>query len=342
MLTLLTFPSVYGRLIYHSELRPCQVSIPLLKPFQSYDYNLEKVKISTRIPLQDIVSITKGSPTLLGVSAPTHRNIGAYIVSPLEETSRDPIQNAGFIVEWRNVRQRTRVTSYSLRNSVDLPASPSGPNVSPNNTSGITGGSTSASPTRLRPLSPLSSAPQRQASTSSSTTAPPNTNKATTRAHAPSRAKRYPPPLLHTPTAALLSRLLSSTALPSPEMSTGGNGNAASTSFAAFKAFPIDPARTRREGSTCVESAAPDELASVSTCQEAVDLMVDAIVRACADAHAHGHTQAKTNPGKGTDKGKGKSDEVPSVRRKDIVRFVFCLLFLSSYVPLLIIPLWRR
>ncbi|KAI0005981.1 SacI homology domain-containing protein [Russula compacta] len=262
----------------------------------SYDYNLEKVKVSTRIPLQDIVSITKG----------------AYIVSPLEETSRDPIQNAGFIVEWRNVRQRTRVTSYSLRNSVDLPASPSGPNVSPNDTSGITDRSTSASPTRLRPLSPLSSASQRQASTSSSTTAPSNTSKATARAHAPSTVKRQPPPLLRTPTVARLSRLLLSTAPPSPETSTGGNGNAASTSFAAFKAFPIDPARMRREGSTCVESAAPDELASASTCQEAVDLVVDAIVRACADADAHGHTtQAGTDSGKGTDKGKGKSDGVP-------------------------------
>ena len=30
--------------------------------FQSYDYNLEKVKISTRIPLYDIVGISKGYP----------------------------------------------------------------------------------------------------------------------------------------------------------------------------------------------------------------------------------------------------------------------------------------
>ena len=28
--------------------------------FQSYDYNLEKVKISTRIPLRDIIGISKG------------------------------------------------------------------------------------------------------------------------------------------------------------------------------------------------------------------------------------------------------------------------------------------
>ncbi|KZT09631.1 uncharacterized protein LAESUDRAFT_722598 [Laetiporus sulphureus 93-53] len=73
----------------------------------SYDYTLEKVKMYTLVPLQDIVRITKG----------------AYILSPLEEASRDPLQNAGFLITWRNVDQDTRVTSYSIRNSVD-PASP--------------------------------------------------------------------------------------------------------------------------------------------------------------------------------------------------------------------------
>ncbi|KAI0664663.1 SacI homology domain-containing protein [Cubamyces menziesii] len=79
----------------------------------SYDYTLEKVKMYTRVPLGDIVGITKG----------------AYILSPLEETSRDPLQNSGFIVSWHNSQdQDTRVTSYSIRNSLDLstpPASPS-------------------------------------------------------------------------------------------------------------------------------------------------------------------------------------------------------------------------
>ncbi|PCH37867.1 hypothetical protein WOLCODRAFT_161110 [Wolfiporia cocos MD-104 SS10] len=67
----------------------------------SYDYTLEKVKMYTRVPLCDIVQITKG----------------AYILSPLEEASRDPLQNAGFVVTWRNVGQDTRVTSYSIRNN---------------------------------------------------------------------------------------------------------------------------------------------------------------------------------------------------------------------------------
>jgi hypothetical protein len=83
-------------------------------------------------------------------------------------------------------------------------------------------------------------------------------------------------------------------------------------SFAAFKALPIDPARTRRGGSTFVVESAPDELAAASTCGEAVDLMVDAIVRACAEAElgAHVHT------------GTGKDDVVPSVYQGDIVRSV--------------------
>ncbi|PBK97085.1 hypothetical protein ARMGADRAFT_1052868 [Armillaria gallica] len=70
----------------------------------SYDYTLQKVKKYTRIPLGDITGITKG----------------AYILSPLEEASRDPEQNAGFVIEWLSSREITRVTSYSMRNSSDL------------------------------------------------------------------------------------------------------------------------------------------------------------------------------------------------------------------------------
>jgi len=74
----------------------------------SYDYTLEKVKMYTRVPLGDIASITKG----------------AYILSPLEEASRDPIQNAGFVVTWFNTNQITRLTSYSVRNSWTPSSSP--------------------------------------------------------------------------------------------------------------------------------------------------------------------------------------------------------------------------
>jgi len=69
----------------------------------SYDYTLEKVKLYTRVPLGDIVGISKG----------------AYILSPLEEASRDPVQNAGFVVTWLTSKQTTRITSYSLRNTLE-------------------------------------------------------------------------------------------------------------------------------------------------------------------------------------------------------------------------------
>ncbi|KAG5645593.1 hypothetical protein DXG03_005731 [Asterophora parasitica] len=71
----------------------------------SYDYTLEKVKLYTRVPLGDIIGISKG----------------AYILSPLEEASRDPVQNAGFVMTWHNSNQITRATSYSVRRSLDVP-----------------------------------------------------------------------------------------------------------------------------------------------------------------------------------------------------------------------------
>jgi hypothetical protein len=52
--------------------------------------------------------------------------IGAYILSPLEESSRDPEQNGGFVLTWSTSNQESRVTSYSVRNSLD-PGSPSPP-----------------------------------------------------------------------------------------------------------------------------------------------------------------------------------------------------------------------
>ncbi|EJD44199.1 hypothetical protein AURDEDRAFT_145215 [Auricularia subglabra TFB-10046 SS5] len=72
----------------------------------SYDYNLEKVNMFTRVPLGDIVGLRKGP----------------YILSPLEEASRDPTQNYGFMVAYLPTRQDTRVSSYSVRNSIDTAA----------------------------------------------------------------------------------------------------------------------------------------------------------------------------------------------------------------------------
>jgi len=45
---------------------------------------------------------------------------GAYIISPLEEASRDPVQNAGFSVYWHASDQITlRMSSYSMRNRLE-------------------------------------------------------------------------------------------------------------------------------------------------------------------------------------------------------------------------------
>ncbi|KIY65285.1 hypothetical protein CYLTODRAFT_357070 [Cylindrobasidium torrendii FP15055 ss-10] len=74
----------------------------------SYDYTLQKVKKYTRVPLGDLLTVKKG----------------AYILSPLEEASRDPDQNAGFVLEWLNKHEETRLTSYSIRNSADGPSTP--------------------------------------------------------------------------------------------------------------------------------------------------------------------------------------------------------------------------
>ncbi|KAG7448009.1 uncharacterized protein BT62DRAFT_890388 [Guyanagaster necrorhizus] len=80
----------------------------------SYDYTLQKVKRYTRVPLGDIIGITKGECDSTVIVR------CAYILSPLEEASRDPEQNAGFVIEWLSSREITRVTSYSMRNSLEL------------------------------------------------------------------------------------------------------------------------------------------------------------------------------------------------------------------------------
>ncbi|CAL1705121.1 unnamed protein product [Somion occarium] len=169
----------------------------------SYDYTLEKVKMYTRVPLGDIISIRKG----------------AYILSPLEEASRDPLQNAGFIVTWRNTHQDTRVTSYSIRNSLDLTSPPASPRA---------------------PTSPKS-------------------------------------PRLPSRRNTALSRILSNAAAPAINDDV---------TFATFKVLPIDPARNRRDNGSFIEPA--DELTGASNCKEIVDLMVQAIQKACMDV-GNGH-----------------------------------------------------
>lgn len=152
----------------------------------------------------------------MSLPTPITRPIGAYILSPLEEASRDPLQNAGFVVSWRNLHnQDTRLTSYSIRNSLDLTTPPASPSV--------------ATTPRF------------------SLTAP--------------RNNTLP-----------LSRILSDAAAP-----VAGQ----ETIFAAFKALPVDPARSRRESGSFIQP--DDELASAKNCKEAVNMIVEAIRQAGKD-----------------------------------------------------------
>ncbi|KAG9102629.1 hypothetical protein FRC06_001582 [Ceratobasidium sp. 370] len=72
-----------------------------------FDYEMDKVVSSRRVPLGDIVSIKQG----------------AYILSTLHEASIDPVENYGFSITYRPTRQDIRLTTYSMRNK-PAPASP--------------------------------------------------------------------------------------------------------------------------------------------------------------------------------------------------------------------------
>ena len=177
---------------------------------------------------------------------------GAYILSPLEEASRDPIQNAGFMISWLNTNQTTRVSSYSLRNSMDLAISPP---QSPAK-------STFATRTIARASSPF---------TRRSLDGAPSPSPSSLNSHplASGSLKKGP----------MLSKILSSA---SPIFGSD-------TTFAAFKALPVDPTRTR-PGSDTGYAEPADDLTGAATCKEAVDLMVDMIRRACEDfGSTHGN-----------------------------------------------------
>ncbi|TDL25045.1 hypothetical protein BD410DRAFT_718891 [Rickenella mellea] len=172
----------------------------------SYDYTLEKVAKYDRLPLGNILGIMKG----------------AYILSTLEEGSRDVLQNYGFVVNFLNSGQTTRVTSYSFRNSADFPDE-------------------------------LQSIPDRGSpSTSASRGSRPK----------PVRSKSR------------LSQMISGSRSVGDQLS----------SYVAFKSLPVDPMHMRRAKEGFEElSIGSDDLSRAETCKDAVNVIVDAIVRACAD-----------------------------------------------------------
>ncbi|KAH7103991.1 SacI homology domain-containing protein [Auriculariales sp. MPI-PUGE-AT-0066] len=204
----------------------------------SYDYNLEKVKVSTRIPLGDIVGLRKGS----------------YILSTLDETSRDPEQNYGLVVAYLPTNQDTRLTSYSVRNSVN-PATIPLPASAPS-TPGPTSESTFGRRISLR-RNPSA------LSTSSQTTAPTASGVSRRISMRPSASRQ---------STNMLSRILTNVAV-------GSNSN--DVICAAFKALPVDSSKARR-GSTLAGAPFKDPL----NCKEAVDSIVDTIRDACAEVGA--------------------------------------------------------
>ncbi|CAE6426462.1 unnamed protein product, partial [Rhizoctonia solani] len=70
-----------------------------------FDYEMDKVVSSRRIPLGDVVNIKQG----------------AYILSTLHEASKDPAENYGFSITYRIAHQDIRLTTYSMRNRPALP-----------------------------------------------------------------------------------------------------------------------------------------------------------------------------------------------------------------------------
>jgi hypothetical protein len=156
-------------------------------------------------------------------------------LSPLEEASRDPIQNAGFSVTWLNTDLvSSRTASYSYENNPMDISFASGNQFGSRST-----GDNKSSASQIR-----------------------------------GGAKRIS-------ISSRISRIMSTT---STARSTVSDDRAQSgdTSFAAFKVLPVDPARVRSESTTGYAEPA-DDLAGATTCKEAVDLIADAIKRACHD-----------------------------------------------------------
>lgn len=210
----------------------------------------------TRVPLGDITKIGKGDPRSRlqpyreksSVANGVPLALGAYILSPLEEASRDPVQNAGFVLSWNSQNQETRVTSYAVRNTADLPSTPTTPS-GPKGGDDNSGGGEFPLLAAFPPL--LARVPVR----------PPSTVDGGSGRPTPSRR------------GTALSRLLTKAAPAGPS----------ETTWAAFKVLPVDPARVRQGSTGSFADAAGDDLSAATNCREAVEMIVDAIQEACSD-----------------------------------------------------------
>ena len=66
----------------------------------SFNYPLDKVVGFTRVPLVSITTLQQG----------------AYILSALNESGRDPNENSGFAIEFNTGKESSRYSTYSMRN----------------------------------------------------------------------------------------------------------------------------------------------------------------------------------------------------------------------------------
>ncbi|BGP46172.1 hypothetical protein JCM10450v2_002012 [Rhodotorula kratochvilovae] len=106
----------------------------------SYEYTLQKVSSSVRIPVGSIAGV----------------QTGAYILSSLDAAARDPAENYGFLLRFHDDDATERVKTYSLRVT------------SPRKSPGKSGSSTPSSSSSLKPLK-LPFATGKSASSASST-----------------------------------------------------------------------------------------------------------------------------------------------------------------------------
>ncbi|PPQ63259.1 hypothetical protein CVT24_006784 [Panaeolus cyanescens] len=292
----------------------------------SYDYTLEKVKLYTRVPLGDIVSISKG----------------AYILSPLEESSCDPEQNTGFVITWLSSNQESRVTSYSVRNSImGVPPSPAA----------------------FAPTFAFNTALAKSNATLSRPSAFVN-NLAKDSINNINTAMNNLGSKIRTQTPAL-SRILAGAPPPTVEAAGGTASVSASSNspftytFAAFKVLPIDPARTgsrihHRHGSSGMSAAAIPEAMSrasssggddpggylddgenyggASTCREVADWIVAKIWRACEDVG--GGSGAGVGLGYNTARGRTVRSSDNFVKEEDVVSLAEAQRMTSVYAKM--------
>ena len=261
-----------------------------------------------RVPLGDIIGITKGALSHkadhVGASLMVMGLLlGAYILSPLEEASRDPEQNYGFMIHWLTRHEEARATSYSVRNefsptmSAGFSAKRSGSRS--NSMAAPLGTFTSAMTARSPGLAGRSTMPRRNTytigkgvvATSSTSAAPTLFSDRQQSASPPSPGPRIAPSPLSSKTNSTVGSL-GTKSKSKAQRAAEKLGQvevlleASEKSFAAFKVLPIDPARIRRAGSGSVGSYAEvgDEVAQgARTCKEAAELMVGTLVEACED-----------------------------------------------------------